>query len=52
MSTARRWLARIAALLFDGFAAITGFYYSKKYAAIVKRLGLRQHVANDADRLG
>jgi len=52
MNTVRRWLAQIAAFLFDAFAAITGFYYSKKYAAIVKRLGLRQHVHSDGERPG
>ena len=52
MNTLRRWLAQIAAFLFDAFAAITGFYYSKKYAAIVKRLGLRQHVYRDGERPG
>jgi hypothetical protein len=41
----RHIIARFAALLIDTFAAITGFYYSKKYAAIAKRLGLRQHTA-------
>jgi hypothetical protein len=41
----RRALARLAAFLLDTFAGLTGFYYSKKYAAIAKRLGLRQHVS-------
>jgi len=40
----RRIVARFAALLIDTFAALTGFYYSKKYAAIAKRLGLRQQI--------
>jgi hypothetical protein len=52
MTTVRRWLAQIAALLFDVFAAITGFYYSKKYAAIVERLGLRGQLTHDADPPG
>ena len=42
MKTIRRYTALIGELLFDFFAAITGLYYSKKYAEIVKRLGLRQ----------
>ncbi len=37
----RHAAAHAAATLLDSFAAITGFYYSKKYAAIVQRLGLR-----------
>ena len=37
----RHGAAHAAATLLDGFAAITGFYYSKKYAAIARRLGLR-----------
>jgi len=41
MRTLRHWLAHVMASLLDSFAAVTGFYYSKKYAAIVKRLGLR-----------
>jgi hypothetical protein len=52
MNTLRRWLAQIGAFLFDVFAAITGFYYSKKYAAIVKRLGLRQPAETDESRPG
>ena len=45
-------MVRIAAPLFDVFATLTGFYYSKKYAAIVKRLGLRPEAAQDGDRPG
>ncbi len=52
MSTIGRWAARIAESLFDIFAAITGFYYSKKYAAIVRRLGLRQQATSDVERPG
>jgi hypothetical protein len=48
----RHALAHIGASLLDGFAAATGFYYSKKYAAIVKRLGLRPDMAQDGDRPG
>jgi len=51
MSTVRRWLARIVASLLDAFAVVTGFYYSKKYAAIIKRLGLRPE-NDDADQPG
>jgi len=52
MNTIRYWLARLAASLLDTFAAITGLYYSKKYAAIVKRLALRQQTTEDADDPG
>ena len=52
MNIIRRLVAHIAALLFDIFATVTGFYYSKKYAAIIKRLGLRQQATNDAERPG
>ncbi|MGC8787527.1 MAG: alkaline phosphatase family protein [Anaerolineae bacterium] len=51
MNTLRRWLARIVANLLDAFAVITGFYYSKKYAAIIKRLGLRPET-DDAHQPG
>ena len=44
MTALRQAIARLAALVIDTFASITGFYYSKKYAAISKRLGLRQHL--------
>jgi len=44
----RRVLGRLAASLLDGFAALTGFYYSKKYAAIARRLGLRPAETGDA----
>jgi hypothetical protein len=52
MSAVRRWVVRIATPLFDVFATLTGFYYSKKYAAIVKRLGLRPEITQDGDRPG
>jgi hypothetical protein len=45
-------LAHIGASLLDGFATVTGFYYSKKFAAIVKRLGLRPDMAQEGDRPG
>ena len=48
----RHTLAHAGALLMDNFAALTGFYYSKKYAAIARRLGLRPHIAQDSDRPG
>jgi hypothetical protein len=48
----RRAIARVAALLIDTFAAITGFYYSKKYAAIAKRLGLRQQIPVGSNAAG
>lgn len=51
MSTVRRWLAHIVATLLDAFAVVSGFYYSKKYAAIVKRLGLRPQIG-DANQPG
>jgi hypothetical protein len=51
MDKLRHWAAHVVAFLFDSFAAITGFYYSKKYAVIVKRLGLRP-ATNDTDRPG
>lgn len=51
MNAIRHWLARIAAALFDAFAVVTGFYYSKKYTAILKRLGLRPE-SDDADQPG
>ncbi len=47
----RHGAAHVAATLLDGFAAITGFYYSKKYAAIARRLGLRSE-ALDAGQPG
>ncbi len=50
--TVRRWPARLIASAFDVFAAITGLYYSKKYAAIVCRLGLRPAAAQDANSAG
>lgn len=40
MNTLQRTIARMAQFLADTLAALTGLYYSKKYAAIVKRLGL------------
>lgn len=40
MNTLRRTIARLAQFLADTLAALTGLYYSKKCAAIVKRLGL------------
>jgi len=52
ISIVRHWAAQIVATLLDIFAAITGFYYSKKYAAIVKRLGLRQQALNDIEHSG
>jgi hypothetical protein len=48
MTPARSWAARIAEGILDFFAAVTGFYYSKKYAAIVRRLGLRPQTPNAA----
>ncbi len=45
VSALRRGAARLTASAFDVFAAITGLYYSKKYAAIVRRLGLRPTAA-------
>jgi hypothetical protein len=52
MSTLGRYLAHFAASLLDTFAAITGLYYSKKYAAIAKRLGLRPQAMEDDNRPG
>ncbi len=52
MNAVRRWAIRLAAPLFDVFATITGFYYSKKYAAIVKRLGLRPQIAAEGEHPG
>jgi len=52
MSPIHRCISRIAEFLFNIFAAITGFYYSKKYAAIVRRLGLRKQEIKDAERPG
>ncbi len=52
MSTLRGSVAYVAALLFDTFAALTGFYYSKKYAVIVQRLGLRRRVPAEQNRPG
>ncbi len=52
MDRVRHGLAHVGASLLDWFAAVTGFYYSKKYAAIVKRLGLRPDMAQDGDRPG
>ena len=52
MSTLRRWLVLIATFLLDTFAALTGFYYSKKFAAIVKRLAPRQHPVEDDAQSG
>ncbi len=51
MTTLRHWAAHLAASLFDTFAAVTGFYYSKKYAAVVKRLGVRP-ATNDSSQPG
>lgn len=44
------WLTSIGTALVDLFAAITGFYYSAKYAAIVRRLGLAPLQHEDAKR--
>jgi hypothetical protein len=52
LDTVHHVLTHVVASLLDGFAAITGFYYSKKYAAVVKRLGLRPDVAQDGARPG
>jgi hypothetical protein len=52
MNRIRGWLAHLAASLLDGFAALTGFYYSKKYAAISRRLGLRPYSTEDLSRPG
>lgn len=51
MTTVRQWVAHLLAMVFDSFAALTGFFYSKKYAAIAKRLGLRP-TQQAADRPG
>ena len=48
-ATVRRWSAHLAATLLDSFAALTGFYYSKKYAAIARRMGLRPATGSAAD---
>jgi hypothetical protein len=40
MSTIGSFAGRVAQQLLDIIAAITGTYYSKKYAAVVRRLGL------------
>jgi len=52
LSILRGSVAYVAAFLFDTFAALTGFYYSKKYAVIVQRLGLRRRVPTDQNRPG
>ncbi len=52
VSTIRRWAARLTESAFDAFAAITGLYYSKKYAAIVRRLGLRSPAEQEPSRPG
>jgi len=46
MNAAHRWTTRIGEFLFDVFATLTGFYYSKKYTAIVRRLGLRERTTD------
>ena len=48
----RTRLAAFAASLLDAVAALTGLYYSKKYAAVVKRLGLRPKADETAAREG
>ena len=40
MGRIRSFIARVAQELLDIIAAVSGTYYSKKYAAIVRRLGL------------
>jgi len=52
MDAIRRWWAHVAAFVVDNFAALTGFYYSKKYTAILKRLGLRPQAAQDTAEPG
>ncbi|MBM4431743.1 MAG: alkaline phosphatase family protein [Chloroflexi bacterium] len=52
MDTIRRWWAHVATFVLDNFAALTGFYYSKKYTAIIKRLGLRPQAAQDTAESG
>jgi len=52
LNALRSGVARFTASLLDSFAALTGLYYSKKYAAIAKRLGLRAHALDGADRPG
>jgi len=47
MRGARGWAARIAQSLLDAFGVITGFYYSRKYAGIVRRLGVRHQTTGD-----
>jgi hypothetical protein len=52
VNTMHRWAARLTAAAFDAFAAITGLYYSRKYAAIVRRLGLRWPAGQEASQPG
>ena len=40
MSTYHAWVAYLAQATLDVIAALLGTYYSKKYAAIARRLGL------------
>ena len=48
----RRSIASLITSLLDWFAALTGFYYSRKYAATVRRLGLRPVTHTDRSTAG
>jgi hypothetical protein len=48
----RRAIGCFVTLVIDTFAGITGFYYSKKYAAIARRLGVRQQVSEGNPAVG